>query len=93
MTAPSVTRIQRRKRGAAEIANAGKFPAEVRDQVIDILPHLWDTFVAEDAPLVEVNPLVKDGDGKVVALDGKVSLDDNADFRHPDHEALAWDGG
>ena len=51
--------------------------------MIDILPQLWDTFVAEDAPLVEVNPLVKDGVGKVVALDGKVSLDDNADFGTP----------
>ena len=75
---------------AAEIADAGKFPAEVRDQVIDDPDrHLWDTFVAEDATLVEVNPLVKDGDGTVVALDGKVSLDENADFRHPDHAALA----
>ena len=43
----------------------------------------------EDATLVEVNPLVKTGDGKIVALDGKVSLDENADFRHPEHEALA----
>ena len=74
---------------AAEIADAGKFPADVRDQVIDILQHLWETFVAEDATLVEVNPLVKDGAGKVVALDGKVTLDENADFRHPDHATLA----
>jgi succinyl-CoA synthetase beta subunit len=73
---------------AAEIADAGKFPAEVRDQVIDVLIHLWETFDAEDATLVEVNPLVKDGDGKVVALDGKVSLDDNASFRHPEHAAF-----
>jgi succinyl-CoA synthetase beta subunit len=73
---------------AAEIADAGKFPAEVRDQVIDVLTHLWETFVAEDATLVEVNPLVKDDNGKVVALDGKVSLDENASFRHPDHAAL-----
>ena len=74
---------------AAEIADAGKFPAEVRDQVIDILQHLWEVFVEEDATLVEVNPLVKTPEGKVIALDGKVSLDDNADFRHPDHAALA----
>jgi len=73
---------------AAEIADAGKFPAEVRDQVIEILQGLWEVFVKEDATLVEVNPLVKDGDGKVVALDGKVSLDENAAFRHPDHAAL-----
>ena len=74
---------------AAEIADAGKFPAEVREQVIDILQHLWEVFVEEDATLVEVNPLVKTPEGKVIALDGKVSLDDNADFRHPDHAALA----
>ena len=46
-------------------------------------------YAAEDATLVEVNPLVKTGDGRIVALDGKVSLDENADFRHPEHEALA----
>ena len=74
---------------AREIAAAGKFPAEVADQVEAILVGLWDTFVGEDATLVEVNPLVKDGEGTVVALDGKVSLDANADFRHPDHAALA----
>src|SRR6478735_3042432 len=74
---------------ATEIVDAGRFPAEVREQIIAILIGLWDTFVSEDATLVEVNPLVKDGDGKVVALDGKVSLDENADFRHPDHAALA----
>jgi len=74
---------------AAEIADAGKFPAEVRDQIIAILIGLWDTFVGEDATLVEVNPLVKTPDGTVLALDGKVSLDENADFRHPGHAALA----
>jgi succinyl-CoA synthetase beta subunit len=74
---------------AAEIADAGKFPAEVRDQIIAILIGLWDVFVKEDATLVEVNPLVKTPDGTVLALDGKVTLDDNADFRHPDHAALA----
>ncbi len=74
---------------ATEIVDAGRFPAEVREQIIAILIGLWDTFVSEDATLVEVNPLVKDGEGKVVALDGKVSLDENADFRHPDHAALA----
>jgi succinyl-CoA synthetase beta subunit len=74
---------------AAEIADAGKFPAEVRDQIIAILIGLWDTFVGEDATLVEVNPLVRTPDGTVLALDGKVSLDENAEFRHTDHEALA----
>ena len=49
---------------------------------------LWGVFVAEDATLVEVNPLVKTADGRIVALDGKVTLDENADFRHPDHAGL-----
>ncbi len=63
----------------------------MRDQVVEILKKLWDVFVKEDATLVEVNPLVKTPEGQVVALDGKVSLDENAEFRHPDHEALVDD--
>jgi succinyl-CoA synthetase beta subunit len=73
---------------AAEIVAAAGFPAEVRDGVADVLQKLWAVFVAEDATLVEVNPLVKTADGRIVALDGKVSLDENAAFRHPDHAAL-----
>ncbi len=73
---------------AAEIVAEAKFPADVADQVADVLVRLWDVFVKEDATLVEVNPLVKTPDGDVLALDGKVTLDDNADFRHPDHEEL-----
>jgi succinyl-CoA synthetase beta subunit len=73
---------------AREIAQAAKFPAELTDQVAEVLKKLWDVFVREDALLVEVNPLVKTGDGTVIALDGKVSLDENADFRQPDHAAL-----
>ncbi len=74
---------------ATEIAIAGRFPEEVREQIIDILIELWDVFVNEDATLVEVNPLVKTPEGKVIALDGKVSLDENAGFRHPQHEEFA----
>ncbi len=73
---------------AAEIVAEAKFPADVAEQVADVLVKLWDVFVKEDATLVEVNPLVKTPDGEVLALDGKVTLDDNADFRHPDHEEL-----
>ncbi|MFC4032877.1 ADP-forming succinate--CoA ligase subunit beta [Streptomyces polygonati] len=73
---------------AAEIVAAAKFPAEIADQVAAVLQQLWTVFVKEDALLVEVNPLVKTGDGKIVALDGKVSLDENAAFRQPGHEAL-----
>jgi succinyl-CoA synthetase beta subunit len=73
---------------AREIATAAKFPAELVEPVADVLVTLWDTFVQEDATLVEVNPLARLGDGRVVALDGKVTLDDNAEFRQPDHEAF-----
>ncbi|MFI7244516.1 ADP-forming succinate--CoA ligase subunit beta [Streptomyces qinglanensis] len=73
---------------AREIAEAAKFPAELVDQISNVLIKLWDVFVKEDALLVEVNPLVKTAEGKVIALDGKVSLDANADFRQPEHEAL-----
>ncbi|MDQ1487174.1 MAG: succinyl-CoA synthetase beta subunit [Actinomycetota bacterium] len=74
---------------AREIAVAAGYPAEILDQAADIIVSLWDVFTTEDATLVEVNPLVKTPDGAVLALDGKVTLDDNASFRHPDHEALA----
>ncbi len=76
------------KEKAREIVLAGQFPVDVVDQVVDVLLKLWAAFVAEDATLMEINPLVKTSDGKVVALDGKVTLDDSADFRHPGHEAL-----
>jgi succinyl-CoA synthetase beta subunit len=73
---------------AKEIVAQGRFPADVADRVADIAVKLWETFVAEDATLVEVNPLAKIGDGRVLCLDAKVTLDDNAGFRHPDHEGL-----
>jgi succinyl-CoA synthetase beta subunit len=73
---------------AAGIAAQGSFPAEVRDAVASVLVDLWRTLLAEDATLVEVNPLVKATDGRVLALDGKVTLDDNASYRHLDHEAF-----
>ena len=76
------------KAKALEIAKSGQFPADVQDQVADVLVKLWAAFVAEDATLMEINPLVKTEDGKVVALDGKVTLDENAGFRQPKHESL-----
>ncbi|GAA3498841.1 ADP-forming succinate--CoA ligase subunit beta [Streptomyces prasinosporus] len=73
---------------AREIVEAAKFPAEVADKVVHVLVKLWETFVKSDALLVEVNPLAKVASGEVIALDGKVSLDDNAEFRHPEFEEL-----
>jgi succinyl-CoA synthetase beta subunit len=74
---------------AAEIVAEAKFPADVADGVAEMLVALWDVFVGEDATLVEVNPLVKTPAGDVLALDGKVTLDGNASFRHPQHAELA----
>jgi len=76
------------KAKALEIAKGGMFPTDVLDQVADVLVKLWQAFVKEDATLMEINPLVKTSDRKIIALDGKVTLDDNSSFRHPDHEAL-----
>jgi len=73
---------------AKEILTAGKFPEPIIDQAAEVVVKLWDTFVAEDATLVEVNPLVRDPQDKIVALDGKVTLDENAGFRHPGHADL-----
>ncbi|SFO95999.1 succinyl-CoA synthetase (ADP-forming) beta subunit [Geodermatophilus dictyosporus] len=73
---------------AAEIVDAAGFAPEVRDQVIAIAVQLWDVFAKEDATLVEVNPLAKAPDGTVLALDAKVTLDENAAFRHESHAAL-----
>jgi succinyl-CoA synthetase beta subunit len=73
---------------AREIVAAAKFPTEVADKVAHVLIKLWDTFIKSDALLVEVNPLAKVASGDVIALDGKVSLDENAEFRHPEFEEL-----
>ncbi len=70
---------------AREIVEAARFPEAIRDQVESILVGLWDVLVKEDATLVEVNPLVLTPGGEVLALDGKVTLDGNADFRHASH--------
>jgi succinyl-CoA synthetase beta subunit len=69
---------------ARRIAEEARFPEEVLDPAADVITALWEAFTTEDATLVEVNPLVKVPDGRVLALDAKVTLDDNADFRHPD---------
>jgi succinyl-CoA synthetase beta subunit len=74
---------------AREIVSAAQFPAEVAESVAEVLVALWDGFVSEDATLVEVNPLVRDPRDAILALDGKVTLDDNAAFRHPEHADLA----
>jgi succinyl-CoA synthetase beta subunit len=70
---------------AREIAQAAKYPDDILDAVAPEIVKLYDVFIGEDASLVEVNPLVKLADGNVEALDGKVTLDENADFRHPEH--------
>ena len=67
---------------AKEIAIAGGFDAEVADKVAPVFVKLYEVFVKEDATLVEVNPLILSKSGEIIALDGKVSLDDNAEFRH-----------
>jgi succinyl-CoA synthetase beta subunit len=67
---------------AAEIVRAGRLPAEAAEGAAALAQKLWTVFTEEDATLVEVNPLVLTPEGEVLALDGKVSLDDNAAYRH-----------
>ena len=74
------------KAKALEIAKQANFPAELQDKVADVFVKLYEVFTKEDATLVEVNPLVLTKDGEIIALDGKVSLDDNAEFRHEREE-------
>jgi len=74
---------------ADELVGLAGFPVDVAPAVAGVLRSLWDVYAATDATLVEVNPLVRTGDGRIVALDGKVSLDDNAAFRHPEFAELA----
>jgi len=73
---------------AAQIVAEAGFPADLAGPVADAIQKLWTVYKEEDATLVEVNPLVKTADGRIVALDGKVTIDENAEFRHEDHAAL-----
>jgi succinyl-CoA synthetase beta subunit len=88
---------------ATSIAKQGGFDDATAAKVAPVIAKLYEVFVKEDATLVEVNPLVETKDGQILALDGKVSLDDNAEFRHEREEmerdvldpleakAKAWD--
>ncbi len=73
---------------AEKIAAEAKFASEMQSDIADVLVKLGEVFTEEDATLVEVNPLVLTGEGKLIALDGKVTVDDNADFRQPEHANL-----
>ncbi|MCU1641876.1 MAG: sucC [Nocardia sp.] len=74
---------------ARSIAEQGHLPADILDAAAVTIQALWEVFVKEDATLVEVNPLVRTPDNQILALDGKVTLDENAEFRHPDHAEFA----
>ncbi|MGO1536083.1 MAG: ADP-forming succinate--CoA ligase subunit beta [Yaniella sp.] len=73
---------------AEQIAKEAKFAEDMQSDIADVLVKLGEVFEKEDATLVEVNPLVLTGEGKLIALDGKVTVDDNADFRQPAHAEL-----
>ncbi|WP_214327010.1 ADP-forming succinate--CoA ligase subunit beta [Nonomuraea sediminis] len=79
----ALTGVDRAK--AREIAQAGGLPEKALDGAAELVEKLWHCFVDEDATLVEVNPMILSADGQVKALDGKVTLDDNATFRQSDH--------
>ncbi len=77
------------KAKALSIMTQANIPEDVRDEAADLLVSLYGCMLAEDATLVEINPLIKTADGKILALDSKVTLDDNAAFRHGGYEE--WD--
>ncbi|HEU5156402.1 MAG TPA: ADP-forming succinate--CoA ligase subunit beta [Streptosporangiaceae bacterium] len=82
----ALTGVDRAK--AREIAAAGRLPDAALDGAAELIERLWAVFVDEDATLVEVNPMILTADGRVVALDGKVTLDANSAFRQPEHLAF-----
>lgn len=71
---------------ATEIAKLGGFDNELAAKVAPVFVKLYEVFKKEDTTLVEVNPLVLSEDGEIIALDGKVTFDDNAEFRHEREE-------
>ncbi len=73
---------------ARHIVSEAGFPEADAEAIANVILKLWTVYVEEDATLVEVNPLVKTDTGEIIALDGKVTLDDNAEFRHPHHADL-----
>jgi len=73
---------------ANEIVQAAGFSAELAPKVAGAIQKLWNVYREEDATLVEVNPLISTSAGEILAIDGKVTVDDNADFRQPEHAAL-----
>jgi succinyl-CoA synthetase beta subunit len=77
---------------ALEVVTQADLPAEVRDPAADLLVALFAAYLAEDATLTEINPLIRTPDDRVIALDAKVSLDDNASFRHGEHSEWRIEG-
>jgi len=77
---------------ALEVVTQADLPSEVRDQAADLLVALFGAYLAEDATLAEINPLIRTPDERVIALDAKVSLDDNAAFRHGGYDEWRIDG-
>lgn len=71
-----------------EILFGAEFPVELRAQATDFVKKLYKVFVDNDCTLAEINPLAVDETGKLIAADAKVDMDDNADFRHPEWEAM-----
>jgi len=67
------------------------FPTEIGDQLASVVRNAYDLFRKEDAELVEINPLVVTKDGRVVAGDAKLVIDDNAEYRHPEYANLDQD--
>lgn len=77
---------------ALDVVTQADLPVEVREKAADLLVALFGAYLAEDATLTEINPLIRTPDDRVIALDAKVSLDANTAFRHGDHAEWRIDG-
>ncbi len=88
---PSETEDGLSRDTALEIVTKGNLPEDAREQGADLLVELFAAFTKEDATLVEINPLIKTDDGRVLALDSKVTLDNNAAFRHDGYQQWVID--
>ncbi|MFC5370439.1 ADP-forming succinate--CoA ligase subunit beta [Arcanobacterium bovis] len=73
---------------AEEIVSQAGFEADLGARIVPVIEKLWNVYTGEDATLVEVNPLVQTASGEILALDGKVTVDDNSRFRHENHAQL-----
>ncbi|MFM7573664.1 MAG: ATP-grasp domain-containing protein, partial [Snowella sp.] len=74
-----------------EAVAKAQIPASARGQMVNLIKRLVKAYLETDADMVEINPVAQTPEGKIIAADAKVAIDDNALFRHPQYQATADD--